>query len=711
MKRLRAALSLAALLAPAIALADARVEARRHFRTGMALINKERYEDGISELDQAYAIKPHPSVLYNIARAYLISGKVPEAIGFYKRYLASNPPDAETVEATVAHLEATLPAATPPVKEKEKEKERPSERPPRVSPGPGADDAVARLNALTDRLEAAVKKAEGRAPKAPVAERGAEAEPDEADAEGVPYEETVVTASRRAQTSLEAPNATTVITAEEIRLSGATSLQELLRRVPGAEVMATGVGSANVTFRGFNQRIANKVLVLLDGRPEYQDFLGMMLWPGFPIGLEEIDRIEVIRGPGSALYGANAMLGVVNIITRSPGKGPAAELNAIGGTGNTAGGSFVASGGQNLKYRASAGYLRADKWSRDYQSDRPDITPQVADPNLGLSSARANLTTHYAFSRQVSVSASGGVNRLYTEVLPVGILRNFYLDGVTSYVKTDLNAGPVKLRLFWNHLSADDGPQYSALGQASLLNHIESNVFDAELLFSQVFDWAGTHRIDGGLSGRVKNVNWGFLSGPKSELHAAAFLQDEWKIAEPVRVVASYRIDRHPLLNDGRPGFAQSPRISAVFLPIEGHAFRASFATAFREPSFLESYTQVRIPLPGVNGASALTTGNLSLKAEQLTAFELGYRGEAPAMGLDWDLTLYRNEVHDLVGLSPPTPLPAGEDFDPRSQTYLLGRSVFVNEPGVYVGYGAEAGLKFSPIDRLDLKASASLAW
>ena len=152
-----------------------------------------------------------------------------------------------------------------------------------------------------------------------------------------PYEETVVTASRREQSTLEAPNATTVITAEEIRLSGATTLPDLLRRVPGAEVMALGVGSHNSSFRGFNQRIANKVLVLLDGRTEYQDFLGLTLWQGIPVGLDEIERIEVIRGPGSALYGANAMLGVVNIITRSPGTGPRAQLSATAGNGNSAG--------------------------------------------------------------------------------------------------------------------------------------------------------------------------------------------------------------------------------------------------------------------------------------------------------------------------------------------------------------------------------------
>ena len=205
-----------------------------------------------------------------------------------------------------------------------------------------APDAQA-LAALVERLEKAIARAEAmptarragpgsaRAHRAAASPLPAAAAAAAEDAGAVPYEERVVTASRRAQSSLEAPNATTVITAEDIRLSGATSLVELLRRVPGADVMKLGVGSANLSLRGFNQRIANKVLVLVDGRTEYQDFLGMTLWSAVPIGLEEIDRIEVIRGPGSALYGANAMLGVVNIITRAPGTGPARPDERPGG--------------------------------------------------------------------------------------------------------------------------------------------------------------------------------------------------------------------------------------------------------------------------------------------------------------------------------------------------------------------------------------------
>ncbi|MHB8872873.1 MAG: TonB-dependent receptor domain-containing protein [Myxococcaceae bacterium] len=705
------ALLLLALLLPLGALADARVEARRHFKAGMAMINGGDFEAGISELLEAYAIKPHPSVLYNVAKAYLNGGRVPEALEYYRRYLATGPPDAAQVAVTVEQLEASRP-------KRPKEPERPPERAPiNEAPSISVDEETLRkLAVLTARMEQVVERAEKAALEAETPARAAAAEaalpalpaPDEGG-EGVPYEETVVTASRRAQSTLEAPNATTVITAEELRLSGATTLPELLRRVPGAEVMTLGVDSANVSFRGFNQRIANKVLVLLDGRPEYQDFLGITLWPALPVGLEEIERIEVIRGPGSALYGANAMLGVVNIITRSPGTGPRAELTVRGGSGNQAGGSFVASGGEKgLKYRASAGYAQENKWSRDFAEGRPDVGSMTFDPNLGLRSARGNLTTHYAFSREVSISAAGGVNRLFTEIYPLGLLRNFYLDGSGAYVKADLNAGPMKMKVFWNHLDATAGPQYSAIGQRSLATSLQSNVFDGEALFGKELELGGTHRFDVGVSGRLKRVSWDYLAGLKSEVHAAAFVQDEWRIIDPLRIVASYRIDRHPLLQAGSPGYAQSPRASVLWMPAEGHALRASWATAFREPTFLESYTDIRVPLPGVNGGSALTRGDTSLKPERLVAWEVGYRGELPRLGLDWDVALYQNEVSQLVNLSAPQPLPAGQSFDEPSQSYLLGLSKFYNEAASYTARGAELGAKISPIDRLDLKLSAA---
>jgi len=706
---------LALCLCAGTALADERLEARRHFRNGMSLIAQGQFDQGIAELQEAYTIKPHPNVLYNIARAYLDAGRSAEALDWYRRYLAANPPDSDSVRATIAKLEATVKAA-------EAANPTPPNTPAPAPQAVPAADAQA-LAALVERLEKAIARAESMpttsGPLGPVAPgtpatagtpatvgSGAALPVDEG---AVPYEERVVTASRRAQSSLEAPNATTVITAEDIRLSGATSLVELLRRVPGADVMELGVGSANLSLRGFNQRIANKVLVLVDGRSEYQDFLGMTLWSSLPIELEEIDRIEVIRGPGSALYGANAMLGVVNIITRAPGFGQR-QIHAMVGGGNTVSGSFVSYGAASaLRYRLSVGYGQMDKWSQDFGDNRPDIALRAPSAERGYQGARGNLATEYTFTPGFDLGLSAGVHRFSTELYPLGTLRNFYMDGITAYGKGDASLGPVKLKAFWNHVSVEAGPQYEPIGQRSLGTHVTSNVINGEALFSKAFELGGEHLLNVGAEGRLKRVGWTYLGGLKEEFHAAAFVQDEWRPVQPLRLLASYRADRHPLLAGGKPGLAHSPRVSAIYLPFEGHAFRASAASAFREPTFLESYTNLLVPAPGVPGASALTLGSQTLKPERLVAFELGYRGEAPRLGIDWDVALYQNTVKNLIGLSAVQRLPAGDSFDEESNTYMVGRSFFQNESDTYTSRGVELGVSLAPVDGLGIKLSSAL--
>jgi len=459
--------------------------------------------------------------------------------------------------------------------------------------------------------------------------------------------------------------------------------------------------------------VANKVLVLVDGRSEYQDFTGVVLWRAFSFDVEDIERIEVIRGPGATLYGANAMLGVINIITRAPGSAPATQLTARAGSGAFASGHVATSGTDDsgqFRFRASAGYDQEFKWSRDFADDRPDVAPTFPETSVGIRSARGHLTSLWAPSTNVSVQLSGGVNRLFTELYPLGLLRNFGLDGTLGHAAAQLDGGPMRLRLFWNHLGANVGPQYSARGAPSQLTNIQNHLFDGELTASPRFELGGTHQLTVGASARLKRVDWDWLGTARiDQWHAALFLQDDWAVLPNVRLSGAYRLDRHPLLNQGQPGFAHSPRAALVFTPSPGHSFRTSAAAAFREPTLLESYVGVRTPVPGVSAASVLTEGSRTLRPERLVAFELGYRGELPAAGIDWDVTLYQNLIWDLIGLSPLQTLGVGEGFDAASGTFALGRSVFQNEARPYLARGLELGTRLFPLDGLSLQATVAL--
>src|SRR5215813_2205518 len=409
--KIHLALLLAALAAPAV-LADARADAKRHFREGMALISAGQYERGIAELKQAYAIKPHPDVLYDIGKAYVDLGNIPEALNYFRQYVASDPPDKEQVLSVMQRLEAAIgPQAAP-----------------APAPAPAKSMDVQKLLAQLQELIDQQQQAAGGVPQAavPVAPKKAEpkqpANPEDEmfEAETISartratareiaaelsardtgsddiFEEQVVTAAARSSSVAKAPLSLTVITADEIRMTGAVTIPEILRRVPGIDVAEMDPSDTNVSFRGFNRRVANKVLVQVDGRSVYQDFLGGTFWPVLDVAIPDISRIEVIRGPGSALYGSNAFSGVVNIITKTGDESPGLRAFMLAGNYNTVQGGLTVGGrAGKLAYRSTIAYDRADKWTRDFPDDRVDLAQQFAQPNRSREIQRADVTATY----------------------------------------------------------------------------------------------------------------------------------------------------------------------------------------------------------------------------------------------------------------------------------------------------------------------------
>ncbi|HEY4781096.1 MAG TPA: TonB-dependent receptor plug domain-containing protein, partial [Chthoniobacterales bacterium] len=204
----------------------------------------------------------------------------------------------------------------------------------------------------------------------------------------------VTSVSKRTQKLADAAAAIFVITQEDIRRSGATSIPEALRMVPGLQVARIDENKWAISSRGFNGRFANKLLVLIDGRSVYTPLFSGVYWNIQDVMLEDVDRIEVIRGPGATLWGANAVNGVINIITKSAKSTQSALATAGGGT-ETRGSAGVRYGGMLNKgtyYRAYAKYFNVgpstdpstgrradDKWDAVRGGFRTDWTPAGAD--------------------------------------------------------------------------------------------------------------------------------------------------------------------------------------------------------------------------------------------------------------------------------------------------------------------------------------------
>src|SRR5262245_18095306 len=203
-------------------------------------------------------------------------------------------------------------------------------------------------------------------------------------------ENVVVSATKNGTPLIDAPATMTVLTSAELQSSPAQNYGDLLRSVPGLNVIQLSARDVNITSRQATGTLSNTQLVLLDGRSVYLDFFGIVLWDLMPTNLDNIKQIEVVRGPASAVWGANALTGVVNIITKSPREAKGSEATFTGGfmsrdagssAGKGAGGLFGASASfadapnSTWSYRVSGGYFGADAFPRP-----AGTIPIIADP-------------------------------------------------------------------------------------------------------------------------------------------------------------------------------------------------------------------------------------------------------------------------------------------------------------------------------------------
>ena len=729
-----------ALLAPGTARADTRADAKRHFRDGMGLIAAGQLERGIAELKQAYAIKPHPDVLYDIAKAEVDLGNIPEALNYFRQYVATDPEDKEQVQNVMARLQAAIsspqaqgggaaaaqPAAGQTVDVQKllaqlqaliaQQQGQPAPAPAAKPPATPSKDksAPAAAPAEEDMFEAETISAKSRATAREIAQELGGSHGEAASAEDI-FEEQVVTASARSSSEAKTPASLTIISEEEIRMSGAATLPELLRRVPGIDVAEMNPSDTNISIRGFNRRVANKVLVLVDGRSVYQDFLGATLWPLLDVAVQDIARIEVIRGPGSALYGANAFAGVVNVITKigDDAAGARAFMQA-GDHGTFQGGVSTGGSSGKLLYRTTVAYDRADKWTKDVADGRVDITSQFAQPNRSREVERADMAATYDFGK-TQVRAGGGFDNFALEIVPLGALRTFGSEGQAGFARLEIDNGNTKLKAFYNALRMTSGPEYWPPGIPTINSPIRSDVLDVSAQTGFDFKAAGQHHLNVGAGYRYKGVTWGYLAprsdnSPYQENHFNAFLQEEWDPTRKLSVIVSYRVDRDPLLyakGVTAGGLVQSPRGTVLYEVKPEQVLRFTVGSAFREATFLESYADLFAPIPNQPALGVRFQGSETLRPEEMLQAELGYRGQLG--NFQPDLVVYAERVANLITdgalRKPGDPSQA---VDPATGQYVIGYTGFQNEPGHFFGLGAELGGKYSPTDGVDLIANYS---
>ena len=757
----------AVLLTSAPLRADVRTEARRHFRAGMALIAEGNVDEGVAELQEAFEILPHPNVLYNIGRAYAESGRYEESIQYFETYLESDPPDRAEVNGYLTALRARIAAV------QARESEEPETTEPEVVATPtvetapvASEEEIAALEDSATQIEALAESAQSdalrdradrlRALAAALRERSIAAQSPEttettetteatgegetvADAagegeaaaeaealelgeqrEGDTYEEQVVSSSRAAQNPLDAPNSTTIITAQDLRLSGLQVMGESLRRVAGVEFMMTSPGDVQVSIRGLNQRLSNRAIVLIDGRSVYLDFLGTTLWDLIPISMEDVERIEVIRGPASALYGADAFTGIVNIITRPIGEGRSFISAGVGDHGQYRVATTVTQRVDRLRFRLGGGWSESDQYSRFVGPNRVDVTPFADDAEVGRrrlyfrGDAQLRIADGYSITAGSAVASGDrafqGLSRLRELFLTDAIFTQTYLQAQTAF--------GLSARAFWNHFTTDYGlvgVREGGLDNAQRGRVNRQDIIDVELVYSTEFDIVDglNNAIIGGVGYRFKEVDWDWLRDPvtgiqtQTQNHFNVFLQDTLRIDEVLQIVLSARLDQHPLLSEPQI----SPRGSVVVHPTPKQSIRLTAGTAFRSPTFLESYLFVPNATP-LRGVTAFGLGNPTLNPERIVSVELGYMlQESEYFALE--LNGYYNLVFDQILLSRNTAFRLYDfrndpriAYDPDLAAFPLGQLQFDNEEADFQQLGGEIGVRVYPVDGLDMYAN-----
>ena len=467
----------------------------------------------------------------------------------------------------------------------------------------------------------------------------------------------VTSAAKKEQTLLQIPAAVYVITQEDIRRSGVTSLPEALRLAPGVHVAQINTNSWAISIRGFNYRFADKLLVMIDGRTIYSPIFSGVFWELHDIPLEDIERIEVVRGPGGTLWGANAKNGVINIITKRAQDTQGLLIAGSVGSQHQDGGEvrFGGAHGDDLAYRVYGKYLH---WGRG-----PDLQTSGADAYDGWDMVRGGFRLDWSPSPRDKLTFSGDLFRGNEEnAYPFPTLVPPYLVNA----KYDSIARGGNLLAKW---SRDFSPR-SSLNLRIFYDRAQRTIVPGFSPLYEVLDVDLQHRLS--LGKRHELVfGGGFRSGqyhshdtfvvrldPSDQrLNTAnGFLQDEIMLAKDrLWLVLGSKFEHNQYT-----GFEAQPNLRLHWQPRSKHMFWAAVSRALTTPNdFQEVGQRVSTISPGPGGLAvvALSRGNRRLKAQNLIAYEAGYRTQ-PNKRLALDISAFFNSYHQYVDVAPGMPYP-----------------------------------------------------
>ncbi|WP_445371355.1 TonB-dependent receptor plug domain-containing protein [Methylomonas sp. HW2-6] len=468
----------------------------------------------------------------------------------------------------------------------------------------------------------------------------------------------VTSVSKKAGYVSNAPSAVYVISNEDIKRAGVTSVPEALRLAPGVDVARVNSSKWAVSIRGFNGIFANKLLVMIDGRSVYNPGFSGVYWDAQDVMLEDVERIEVIRGPAATLWGANAVNGVINIISK--------RAEDTGGGLVTGGGGTLETGFGALRYGKqlgddSFGRVYVKGFQRDGLEQVEGFAPSADrwDKQQGGFRIDSHLSDRDEWTLQGDLYRSGLSQNALLPVLSSpfqqGLIENFSTSGANILSRlrhTFSTTAEYSLQFYYDH--SERGNHTFAKQSLDTL----------DLDFQNSFAIGERQRAIWGVGYRANldEFSDSLLIQPtrlKRDTHLfTAFVQDEIMLVDDkLWLTLGSKFEHNPY-----SGFEGQPTARLMWAPTLEQRVWAAFSRAVRTPSradhdirFLNGVLPTEVPGLGTLPTEVVLNGNRSFRAEDVLSYELGYRF-AWASQASLDLTAFYNDYDNLTAYQAGTP-------------------------------------------------------
>jgi iron complex outermembrane receptor protein len=504
-----------------------------------------------------------------------------------------------------------------------------------------------------------------------------------------------VTSVSKKETRLgDAAAAITVITPEDLRRLGITNIPDALRLVPGFDVARIDAHHWAVSSRGFNQQFANLLLVLVDGRSVYTPTFGGVLWNMQDFVLADLERIEVIRGPGAALWGANAVNGVVNINTRRAGETQGAVVSATVGSEDRPSieARYGGTAGESLSYRVYAKYF-------DRDGLRPTDSFGHSDD---WSAGRAGFRAEWQPSTDRVVTLQGEYFSMDGHAATAGTLL------IPPYRFVEIQDATAEA---YNVVSRFT-QSFSDVSHLSVQAYYDSYVLDeesrdtADVQLEHRFAVGERHDWQWGLGYRTTSdslvLDESTFVSPKSRTESlyTAFLQDDITLVPKLlQLTLGAKLERHDYT-----GLEVQPSVRMLWTPAEGRTLWAGASRAVSTPP--RFYRDGRISTsafqpPASPVVEVAIVPNSDLPSQKLDAYEVGLRVE-PLQSVSVELATFYNLYERMY-----VPIQGVPIFEPTPVPHILVPLQW-QAVGDYTSYGAELVVNYRPIDQWRLTGTYS---